>query len=145
MVTIQVGSIDDVVRLNVQIPEFNQNKLLREKITERVRDKQHLVLVARLEGLLIGYKVGYQYSADTFYSWLGAVLPEYRGRGVATKLREFQESWAKNNGYRELEVKSMNQFPAMLNLLISSGYHIYGYQEGCIKGAGKILFSKKLV
>ncbi|MBK7940001.1 MAG: GNAT family N-acetyltransferase [Lewinellaceae bacterium] len=33
---------------------------------------------------------------DTFYSWLGGVLPEYRRQGVATQLMQHQHDWFEN-------------------------------------------------
>lgn len=141
---VTIGSIDDVLLVNSLIPEFESNGKLENKINHRLLDIRSLILVARIDGEVVGYKIGYEVSSSTFYSWLGGVIPGFRRLGTATQLREYQESWAKQSGYSEIKVKSMNRFPSMLQLLISSGYTICGYEEGESKGSGKIVFSKEL-
>jgi len=141
---IEIGSIDDVVLIDSQVPEFENNQSLKSKIKQRLKNKANLIIIVRVDGELAGYKIGYEVSKNIFYSWLGAVLPKFRKLGVATQLREYQEAWVKKAGYSEIEVKSMNRFPAMLKLLISSGYRIHGYENGAQKADGKILFSKIL-
>ena len=139
---IQRGCVDDVIEVHQQLPEFNED--IKNKLLERLENKQSLILIAVIGEQKVGYKLGYQVSEGTFYSWLGGVLPQYRRTGVATKLREYQESWAKEAGFNNVTVKSMNQFPAMLQMLISSGYQIYGYEQAEQVAEGKILFSKLL-
>lgn len=141
---IAIGTIEDVLLVDSKIPEFESSETQLEKIESRLCNVTHLILIARIDDQLAGYKIGYEISSKTFYSWLGGVIPKYRRLGIATKLREFQESWAQKSGYTEIEVKSMNKFPSMLQLLISSGYQIHGYDEASSKGSGKILFNKQL-
>lgn len=140
---IELGSIDDILAINQQISEFD-GRTTKEKLEFRLADKPHLILIAKIKGELVGYKVGYQPSSDEFYSWLGGVIPAYRNQGIATALRQYQEQWAQQSGYKAIGVKSMNCYPNMLHLLISSGYQIIGYEEGNTKGEGKIVFHKVL-
>ena len=62
--------------------------------------------------------------------------------GVAQKLLQYQERWVTNKGYKEIEVKSMNQYPEMLHFLIKNQYHIYGVEDS--EHGTKILFQKLL-
>lgn len=142
-IKIEIGSTADIVALSKQIPEFEQVTTL-ERLQSRLDGAVGLILVAKFEGALVGYKVGYQLTEDTFYSWLGGVIPEYRKHGVATLLLNYQEKWARNLGYKEIKVKSMNRFPGMLKLLISNGYEIVGVDKGVCGSAGKIVFLKRL-
>lgn len=142
---IDIGTIDEVLLVNSQVPEFENHGTLINKIASRLCNTKGLILIARINGELAGYKIGYEISNQTFYSWLGGVVPKYRRQGIATKLREHQESWALESRYSEITVKSMNRFPSMLQLLISSNYEIHGYEKRGTKGDGKILFFKKLV
>lgn len=141
---IKIGTIADVVLIDSQIPEFAHTKANKDKFERRLNNKDNLILIAVKDKKVVAYKIGYALSDTTFYSWLGGVLPQYRRQGIATKLREYQESWAKQAGYLEIEVKSMNCFPAMLTLLITNGYHIFGYEHGETKSTGKIRFYKTL-
>ena len=143
-IKIEIGSAADIVALSKQIPEFEQATTL-ERLQSRLDGAVSLILVAKLEGALVGYKVGYQLTEETFYSWLGGVIPEHRKHGVATLLLNYQEKWVLNSGYKQIKVKSMNRFPGMLNLLISNGYEIVGIEESVCGSEGKIVFLKRFV
>ena len=143
-IKIEIGSAADIVALSKQIPEFEQATTL-ERLQSRLDGAVSLILVAKLEGALVGYKVGYQLTEETFYSWLGGVIPEHRKHGVATLLLNYQEKWVLNSGYKQIKVKSMNRFPGMLNLLRSNGYEIVGIEESFCGSEDKIVFLKRLV
>ncbi len=138
-ISIRLGTLEDVLKVDGQIPEFDGRTTL-QKLTSRIADKPHLILIACVETLPIGYKIGYQLNNDEFYSWLGGVSPKYRKQGIATALRHAQEKWAKQHGYKSISVKSMNRYPAMLQLLISSGYQISGYIDNGDVHSSKIQF-----
>lgn len=143
---IEIGTLDDVLQVDARIPEFD-GRTTRALLEERLAGKPMLILIARAEGRPVAYKLGYAISDREFYSWLGGVLPEYRRKGIASELRQVQEAWAREQGYHCVRVKSMNRYPAMLQLLIASGYHIVGYEENALvpaSGEGKILFKRTL-
>ncbi len=137
------GSIEDVIEIDAEIPEFN-HKNSKEKIEQRLHGRLYHLLVASTGENKIGYKLGYQISETGFYSWCGAVHPDYRGQGIGTSLLKQQESWALNRGFQSISVKSMNRFPSMLQLLISNGYHICNYENKGDPQRSKICFVKHL-
>ncbi|ABG42001.1 acetyltransferase, GNAT family [Paraglaciecola sp. T6c] len=142
------GSLSDILLVNAQIPEFDRH-ITQAKLQLRLNDRAHLLLVAKVNGGAVGYKLGYALSSRGFYSWLGAVVPAYRKMGIASSLRQQQEDWALKSGYEHIEVKSMNRYPAMLQLLIGSGYKIVGYEKNGDEKSGdvdegKICFRKIL-
>lgn len=107
----------------------------------RIGANQYLALVAEVDGVLAGYKLGYWISEGIFYSWLGGVHPAYRKKGIAKLLLLEQEERVCDAGGTEIRVKSMNQFRSMLLLLISQGYEITGTEM--VQGReNKILFAK---
>lgn len=138
-----IGTKDDVLAIDARIPEFD-GRTTASKLAARLDDKRHLILVASDNKQPIAYKLGYEVSGSEFYSWLGGVVPAYRKQGVATELRKRQEAWAIEKGYCAISVKSMNQYPAMLQLLISSGYQVSGYQDNGSVNNSKICFLKLL-
>ncbi|WP_448552810.1 GNAT family N-acetyltransferase [Thalassotalea montiporae] len=152
-VNIRTGTIEEVLTINSQIPEFDA-KLTNEKLSSRLAHTPSLILVATMQTrasitdrdkqALVAYKIGYATSGSEFYSWLGGVVSAYRKLGIANQLRDKQEKWASKNGYRYLRVKSMNRFPAMLQLLIANGYRIEGYEDKGTPDNSKILFYKLL-
>ena len=140
-ITYTQGTVADVIEINAAIPEFD-NKNSKEKIEQRLAGKEALILVALEGAKKVGYKLGYALSDTEFYSWLGAVHPSYRGHGIAKQLLKQQEVWVKNKGFKSIRVKSMNRFPAMLQLLISQGYVICGYDDKGSPETSKIHFIK---
>lgn len=143
-VSIREGSVKDVAALQKLIPEFSK-KHSEISISERLKDRISLILIASVNGTDVAFKVGYQVSDNEFYSWIGAVLPQYRKLGVAQALLSQQEAWVKKHvGLCYIRVKSMNQFPAMMSLLINNGYQIHGYEDNGNITSSKVLFIKQL-
>ena len=103
----------------------------------------HLLLALNDAGNAIGFKIGYRDDPETFYSWLGGVLPAYRGHGIAPLLTEMQHAWCIQKGYKYVRTKTMNQWRAMLLLNIRMGFEVIGTQTGR-NGVVKIILEKKL-
>lgn len=137
------GTIADVLEIDSQVPEF-ETKNSQEIISQRLAGKRYLLLVAYVGSEKVGYKLGYDVSDVEFYSWSGAVLPKFRGYGIAKTLLKLQEEWAVDMGYQRVSVKSMNRFPSMMQLLISQGYQICGYENKGNPEQSKIHFVKPL-
>ena len=96
---------------------------------DRLQHRLSLALVALWEGELAGFKVGYQSELpETFYSWMGGVRMEFRGKGIATALAEEQERWAKSQGFTSLFFKTRNRFPEMIQFGIKRGFKIVDLQ-----------------
>ena len=142
-VTIRQGSLQEVIQVVEQIAEFAQGESVAT-LKERIADKPHLTLVAEEAGELLGFKLGYQLDADTLYSWFGGVSPLARNKGVAQQLLDVQEQWACAQGYRRITVKSRNQFPAMLRLLLRNQYLIAGFEPHQPLEDARIHFVKTL-
>ena len=51
------------------------------------------------------------------YSWIGGTRRDWRGQGFFRALTEQQESWALDNGFDEVVVKTKNRFYAMRSTL----------------------------
>jgi len=146
-IDIQIATPETTFQVFQQIPELDQYLTLDE-FKERLGHSSPLLLTASIANEPVGFKVGYPLTSEatedhqTFYSWLGGVHPHHRNKGVAAALLNFQEAWVRDAGFQHLEVKSMNRFPAMLQLLISRGYWIVGVES--FEADFKILFRKAL-
>ncbi len=115
-----------------------------EEMRERLEHTQDLHLAIAFDGArAIGYKIGYREDPVTFYSWLGGVLPDFRGQGIAGALMEQQHDWCLRRGYQYVRTKTLNQWRAMLLLNIRMGFDIIGTQTGR-NGVVKIILEKKL-
>jgi GNAT superfamily N-acetyltransferase len=104
--------------------------------------KFHLA-IAYIEDQPVGFKIGYARNPDEFYSWLGGVLPEFRGLGIASDLMATQHEWCQKQGYSKISTKTQNRFKPMLILNIKNGFEIIG-TEPSDKDGMKILMEKKI-
>jgi GNAT superfamily N-acetyltransferase len=123
-VKIRQGTIKEVVELSGMVTEFFQ-PFSEKTYEDRLTDVTHLILIAEVEGKPAGFKVGYERdSAEVFYSWIGGVLDNFRRIGIATKLADEQERWAKNHGYHKVCFKTRNRFSKMIHFGLNRGFKI---------------------
>ncbi|MDK9762942.1 GNAT family N-acetyltransferase [Vibrio sp. D420a] len=127
-VIVREGTLEECVTVVEQIDEFSHKESV-ESLSARLQDKKQLVLVAEEDGQLLGFKIGYQLDEQTFYSWFGGVSPLARNKGVAQLQLNVQEQWVRDQGYKQLKVKSRNQFSSMLRLLLRNGYMIENFEQ----------------
>lgn len=108
-----------------QLPEFDP-LLDNDYYIEKVKSREHLILIAKVNSSVIGCKVGYDKFKDgSFYSWLGGVIPSARKAGIAKLLADHQEQWAKSKGYNAIKFKTLNRHKHMLLFAIKNGFEIY--------------------
>jgi GNAT superfamily N-acetyltransferase len=116
-----------------------------KKIIDRLRGQNGKVALhmAHLEEMFVGFKLGYEKSPDTFYSWLGAVNPEFQGWGFGRALMAEQHLWCQENGYKVIETKTMNKWQNMLLLNLKFGFQIVALEKND-RDEIKIVMSKSL-
>ncbi|UPQ87929.1 GNAT family N-acetyltransferase [Vibrio sinaloensis] len=138
------GSLEECVQVVQQIKEFAHKETV-ESLSARLEGKvRSLIQVAKQGDNLLGFKIGYQLDDNTFYSWFGGVSSLARNKGVAQQLLEIQERWVREQGYRQLKVKSRNQFPSMLRLLLRNGYMIEKFEPKQPLEESRIHFVKQM-
>ena len=140
---IREGTFEEVLQVVTSVTEFTNTETV-ESLAERIGDKKYLLLIAEKAGAILGFKIGYELDNSTFYSWLGGVVAGARNEGVAQTLLEAQEEWVSEQGYKTLKVKSRNQFPAMLRLLLRNDYLIENIDEKANIRESRIHFIKAL-
>jgi GNAT superfamily N-acetyltransferase len=150
-----------------------RNKKTVEEIVDRLKDREHLILVSMVEdddGALVpvAYKIGHQLSAQEknikltelvselrdvvefedrkiFYSWIGGTREEWRGQGRYRALTEQQEEWAHAHGYHELVVKTKNLFYGMRATLDHLNFDVIKFQRHVKDNRqSKVYLSKKI-
>ena len=124
------------------IPEFT-DKPSSSEIEARIMDVPHLVLTAYHDDKPVGFKIGYERD-NSFYSWLGAVLPEFRQSGIAARLADNQENWARHAGYSSVWMKTRNCFPEMLLMALGRGFSIIGFDSREEVSQHRIILAKSL-
>lgn len=144
------------VKLIEGVPSPKDQQILTELYTSIFEDAQTVFFIDRLiskeqlcsliafqHGTPVGFKIGYRYNETTFYSWVGGVIPEYREKGIAKKLAQKQEQWAKSHGFLRLRTKSMNHFKPMMILNLKNGFNIISVYTND-SNQTKIVFEKDL-
>ena len=121
---IHEGTLDDAVMVSANVPEFDDPYEIPE-YSKRLYSTTHLILTAYDDHNPIAFKIGYQRHFDrSFYSWVGAVLPNYRRKGIANNLADYQETWAKKNGYNSIKIQTREKHKAMLRFAINREFQI---------------------
>jgi len=139
---IEENRLEDVMLVLSQIPEF-ENIPDAGSIQSQLNEKPHLILSASNETGPIGFKIGYEREGK-FYSWLGAILPMYRNKGIASALADRQEEWAKNQGYTTIWMKTRNCFPEMMMMAVGRGFRIVGFDPREEVGQHRIVLEKSI-
>ncbi|WP_166865033.1 GNAT family N-acetyltransferase [Enterobacter sp. Cy-643] len=122
-IAVRQASLEEILALYHRLPEFEDCRSAAD-LQARLAGNQTSQLIARVNGVPAGFKLGYALGETEFYSWLGGVLPEFRRDGVAQALLVEQEKWAIEQGYRTLTVKTRNKFRGMLMMLLKNGYQL---------------------
>ncbi len=135
---VQTRDLSLITRLEEQIPEFPKVYPL-SKLEARLKGRPYLALLSLHEGEAVGYKVGYEESPTRFYSWIGAVLPGFRGQGRARQLLQAQEAWCQEQGYEQITVWSENRYRSMMIFLLKEGYDV-----SALSTEGKVQFCKRI-
>jgi ribosomal protein S18 acetylase RimI-like enzyme len=126
-IRIENGSLEDAFALSISIPEFKPWYPF-EKWEQRLKDRRAVILIAFLDNIPAGFKVGY-HDHDDFYSWVGGVLPEQRRKGIALALAEAQEAAVCESGITRIRMKTRNRFRAMLHFALQRGFYIADVEQ----------------
>lgn len=81
---------------------------------------------ARVDGGLVGFKLGYAMSETKYYSWLGGVVPAFRRRGIAGALMKAQHDWLAAQGVALVETAADQANVAMGRVNLAHGYRVAG-------------------
>lgn len=71
---------------------------------------------------IVAFKLGYAEGCQTFYSWLGGVVPDVRGRNLARLLMIEQHRWAADRGYHSVTTRTELDNARMSAINIAAGF-----------------------
>ena len=141
--TIKDSNIQTAWELSNEIEEFENPYPIQEYNT-RLSDVKHKILMAFVDKKPVGFKIGYHKSEKVFYSWMGGVLSKYRRNGIARALADIQESWARDQGYEIIEMKTRNIHKRMLIFALSNGFQITKLDSRLDPSKHRIYLEKRL-
>ncbi|MCF7840584.1 MAG: GNAT family N-acetyltransferase [Candidatus Marinimicrobia bacterium] len=129
-----------VIELDVLI--FGDTIVTAEKI-QHILAVPNLLLVASHEKRPVGFKLGYAGTRPNhLHSWLGGVVPQYRRRGIAFRMLQMQEEWARSHGFKTIGFNTFHRFPEMQRLGRKAGYKLV--KTTVEDGETKLWFEKHL-
>lgn len=107
----------------------SSSELYTELMYQQTRTglQTHLAVV---NGQVVGCKLGYERKPGHFYSWLGAVHPDFRSQGIASELMRQQHDWCCQQNYHAIRTQTYNQWRPMLMLNLRFGFDIIGTVQG---------------
>lgn len=133
---LEIGILKDLIQQT--LVNFDETKF-----TDRLRAQKILLQIAYENQKPVGFKLGYALNQEIFYSWMEAVLPEYRGVGLGSVFMKSQHAWCLEKGFKKIQTKSENQFKQMIRLNLNFGFEIVGTESNKLNKV-KILFEKSL-
>jgi GNAT superfamily N-acetyltransferase len=102
---IELGDLSEIIEVRASTREnpFSraalQNLGITEESTAKLLNTTHRGWLCEEEGKIVGFAIG---DGKTGELWVIAVLPDFEGRGVATRLIELVETWLWSLGWQEL-------------------------------------------
>ena len=104
-----------------------------------------LTLLARVGDRPVGFWIGFELKPGMFYHWLGAVVPDFRRKGVGRQLQEAQQAWAKDHGYEYIRCECMNHQREFIHFAVALGYDIAGIRWDSTHADNLVVFEKNLL
>lgn len=99
-------------------------------------------VLARSQGRLVGFKLGYAMTESKYYSWLGGVQLSVRGSGVARQLMRHQHRWLREMGCAQVETATDQGNVTMARVNLQEGFTVSGSRS--MPGRLQVLYLKLL-
>ncbi|MFM7340630.1 MAG: GNAT family N-acetyltransferase [Bacteroidota bacterium] len=139
--TLEDECIDELIELSLQLFDIPPNRAYFSRLHEM--QSPHVLIARNMNGLIVGYKIGYALSKEVFYSWLGGIHPEYQHQGIASAMIIAQHAWCRQSNFTLIRTKTHIQNLSMYILNRNHGFHVVGFDESAIVGK-RLLLSKNL-
>lgn len=129
---------------NTVFSAFPDFKEYSPKIAFEIMEKSinpTVIKVYDASNTLVGFSMCYERYPSYYHFWELGVLEECRGAGIATKIYEVVEAYAKDKGYKGVSLNTFNCFKSNIRLLIKRGYIIYELDKtGAFEKNPKLMF-----
>ena len=134
--------LDYLVELETNIFE---KPLTGDVFVSELKGKKNLLVLVAFQGSRpCAYKIGFEYSSNTFFSWSGGVIPSCRKHGLGSALIAKQHQVAKELGYSYVRTHTKNKYRDMLILNIKSGFNVTGVYKSLRETHQGIILEKAL-
>ena len=117
----EIGSMDNLP----EIRALNKRVFNEDRVINRFDRTDLLILLARAQGEVVGFKIGYAETRTTFYSAKGAVSEAWRRKGIARELLYIMMDVCWRKGYKRLAYDTFpNKNPGMTILGLKESFRI---------------------
>lgn len=127
---LQISAVDLLGDLLIPITKENVNRC-REFVIMVHKEDNNQILVAELDGKLIGYTIfrkQVDFPLETTYKWAMItdlfIHPEYRREGIGTKLLQRSVQYLKSSGVTHVRIGVLQNNKAAINL-----YHKLAFED----------------
>lgn len=128
----QVGleRLAEIVEINTKIFDgmYDWPLYTLDDYKKRLEGINPIIFVAEDNGKIIGDCISFE-KDNKFYLWISGVLKDYRNRGIASKLFDLREQYAREHNYKKIFTKVYNVSKEMLKLINKRGYKIIEIQK----------------
>lgn len=127
MDTIQHGLQIELVGMDALplIRPMNRTIFNEERIINTFERSDLMMLLARVDGVPAGFKIGYKENRFTYYSAKGGVLPAFRRQGIAVALLSDMMQRASERGFRRFAFDTFpNLHSGMTILALEKGFKL---------------------
>jgi GNAT superfamily N-acetyltransferase len=140
-ITIRRGSLHDLSLVHM----LNREIFYEDRLINSLDHAYLLILLAEINSIPVGFKIGYGQKSGVFYSAKGGVLPNWRKKGLAKRMLSYMEEIVRQDGYSELRYHTFpTRWPGMLSLGRVAGYDILEAVWNPVYNDYQILMYKKL-
>jgi GNAT superfamily N-acetyltransferase len=141
MFDLRPATLDQILAAHALVPEFTLGG--EHYFRDRLAGKTSLSLIMWDGDTMAGYAVAYL-EEDAVYVWLAGTAPEYRGRGVYSRIFEHIRRWPAAQASVKVRIKTSNSFPAMLRWLVKNGFMFVAIEQAATPMESRIIAERPL-
>jgi GNAT superfamily N-acetyltransferase len=127
--------IDDLHIETVERDDLDEIRVMNEiifgerRLINRLDHDNLIILIARLQEMPVGFKIGYGVSRNEFYSAKGGIMMPYRRQGIARRLLHYMIMESRKLGYTTFSYDTFpNRDRGMLILGLNEGFKVTSAQ-----------------
>jgi ribosomal protein S18 acetylase RimI-like enzyme len=122
--------LEEIVRINYKIFNgmYESEPYSLKHYQQKLSNVGSVIYVAKSHNVVIADAISFERN-NSLYLWVLGVSNNFRNQGIASKLFELTEQYAKNHGFDFITTKVCNISRGMLRALIKRGYNIVNVEE----------------
>jgi GNAT superfamily N-acetyltransferase len=118
--------VEEIALDRIEVIRALNTAIFQEERIINTFDREDLLMLLALHDTMpVGFKIGYRYGKDTFYSAKGGVLPGFRRQGIARLLLREMLERVRARGFRRFIYDTFpNKHPGMTVMGLAEGFRV---------------------